>query len=104
MAVFRYSNPPVIYWGRQSLGDQLPSELRRLGSRGPVIVTTKSLLEEARRLPLRPADSPVTVVISQHAPMREIELAIHDAEEADVDGVVSFGGGSPIDAAKILAV
>jgi maleylacetate reductase len=103
MPVFRYSNPPVIYWGRRSLS-HLASELHRMGSRGPVIVTTRSLVEEARRLPLGFSDSPVTVVVSQHAPLREVESAIHDAEEADVDGVVSFGGGSPIDAAKILAV
>ena len=104
MPAFQFANPPVIHWGANSL-EQLAAELKRLHTRGPVIVTTRSLMDEARRLPLRPAaDSPVTVLISQHAPLQEIESAIHDAEGADVDGVVSFGGGSPIDAAKILAV
>jgi len=103
MPVFQYSNPHVILWGPKSVG-QLATELNRLHVRGPVVVTTRSLADKARRLPLAPADSPVTVIISQHAPLREVESAIQAAEEADVDGVVSYGGGSPIDAAKILAV
>jgi maleylacetate reductase len=103
MPVFQYSNPPVIHWGRKSLG-QVASELTRLEVNGPVVVTTRSLVERARSLPLSPASSPVMVTISQHAPMPEIEAAIHEADKAGVDGVVSFGGGSAIDAGKILAV
>ena len=104
MPEFQYANPPVIHWGAGSL-EHLGAELKRLHTKGPVIVTTRSLVEKVLRLPLRPAaNSPVTVVISQHAPLHEIESAIHDAEEADADGVVSFGGGSPIDGAKILAL
>jgi alcohol dehydrogenase class IV len=36
--------------------------------------------------------------------MTQVEAAIRTAGDAEVDGVVSFGGGSPIDAAKMLAV
>jgi len=43
-------------------------------------------------------------VISQHAPMTEIEAAVEHATEVGVDGLVSFGGGSAIDAAKMIAV
>ena len=102
MPAFRYSNPPVIYWGRGSLA-HLASELERLGTHWPVIVTTKSLVESSKRLHQVRA-APLTVTIGQHAPMGQIESAIHDADQTDVDGVVSFGGGSPIDAAKILAL
>src|SRR5207249_6409993 len=42
--------------------------------------------------------------IAQHAPIDQVERAIKDAREAGVDGVVSFGGGSPIDAAKMVAL
>jgi maleylacetate reductase len=46
----------------------------------------------------------MTAVIGQHAPMGQVDAAFRQAAEADVDAVVSFGGGSPIDAAKMLAV
>jgi alcohol dehydrogenase class IV len=36
--------------------------------------------------------------------MAQVESCIRTADDAQADGVVSFGGGSPIDAAKMLAV
>jgi alcohol dehydrogenase class IV len=114
MAVFHYSNPAVIHWGAGSLA-RLRDELDRLRARRVVIVTTRSLLTARSpdsgeglitdlRQAMGDASSPVTVQISQHAPLAEVETAIDRAAEAKVDGVVSFGGGSPIDAAKIVAV
>src|SRR5207245_7065906 len=46
----------------------------------------------------------VTIVISQHAPMSQIDAGVEEASSAGADGVVSFGGGSAIDAAKIVSV
>jgi alcohol dehydrogenase class IV len=46
----------------------------------------------------------VTVVVSQHAPMTQVETCFRAADDAQVDGLVSFGGGSSIDTAKMLAV
>ena len=102
MPEFKYANPPVIFWGPKSV-DRLASELDRLGSRLPVLVTTRSLVEAAKRLPFTNAP-PATVVIGQHAPAQQVESAYHAALEANADGVVSFGGGSPIDGGKMLAV
>jgi len=102
MPVFHYSNPPEIYWGAGSVA-HLTDELKRLGSKWPAVVTTRSLIDSVARLPLH-TRGPVTAVIGQHSPIREVETAFHQADEADADGVVSFGGGSPIDAAKILAM
>ena len=98
MPVFRYSNPTVIHWGAGSLRE-LPEELDRLGARRLAVVTTRSLSGVAL-----PAAASLTVTIGQHAPIAQIEDAIGRARAAGVAGVVSFGGGSPIDAAKILAV
>jgi maleylacetate reductase len=78
-------------------------------------VTTRSLLKArsavsgaeliARlREAMSGATSPVTFQIGQHAPLGEVEAAIIRAAEAGIDGVVSFGGGSSIDAAKMIAV
>ena len=98
MPAFRYSNPPVIYWGAGSLGE-LRGELERLGIKRPALVTTRSLMKA--QLPVEPA---ITTVIGQHAPVAQVDAAADAAREAQADGVVSFGGGSPIDAAKIVAL
>jgi len=114
MAVFRYSNPPVIHWGAGSLA-RLGEELERLEAKRVAIVTTRSLLTARSavsgaeligglREAMAGATSPVTFQIGQHAPLAEVEAAIARAADAGVDGVVSFGGGSPIDAAKMVAV
>jgi maleylacetate reductase len=87
----------------------LGEELARLGARSLALVTTRSLVAEERLLSvvhgaLGDARLAVTVVAGQHAPMAQVDAAVHKADEADVDGVVSFGGGSSIDTAKMLAV
>jgi 3-oxoacid CoA-transferase len=106
--VFNYSNPRVIHWGPGSL-TQLAPELKRLQANRIALITTRSLLAEERlvarvRSSLGEAEAPATDVISQHAPMSEIEAALEHATDAGVDGLVSFGGGSAIDAAKVIAV
>jgi len=114
MAVFRYSNPPVIHCGAGSLA-RLGEELERLEAKRVAIVTTRSLITARSALSgaeligrlreaMGGATSPVTFQIGQHAPLAEVEAAIARAADAGVDGVVSFGGGSPIDAAKMVAV
>ncbi len=106
--LFTYSNPRVIHWGPGSVS-VLGEELARLDAHSLALVTTRSLVAEERLLSvvhsaLGDARLAVTVVIGQHAPMAEVDAAMRKVDEAQVDGVVSFGGGSPIDAAKMLAV
>jgi len=106
--VFSYSNPRVIHWGPGSLA-QLAPELKRLQTNRVALVTNRSLLAEGKlvarvRGALGDAQAPATEVISQHAPLTEVEAAVEHANEAGVDGLVSFGGGSAIDAAKMVAV
>ena len=98
MPTFKYANPPLIHWGAGSV-QALAGELERVGVKRAALVTTKSLL--GATLPIGPR---MTATISQHAPIGEVEEAVKDARAAGVDGVVSFGGGSPIDAAKIVAL
>jgi alcohol dehydrogenase class IV len=50
------------------------------------------------------AEVAVTVVVTQHSPIAQVNDAIERAAGAHVDGIVSFGGGSSIDAAKMIAV
>jgi len=107
-AVFNYSNPRVIHWGPGSLA-QLAPELKRLQANRVALVTTRSLLAEGKlvnrvRGALGEAGAPATELIGQHAPMSEVDAAVEHATEAGIDGLVSFGGGSAIDAAKMVAV
>ncbi|MEO8745323.1 MAG: iron-containing alcohol dehydrogenase [Candidatus Dormiibacterota bacterium] len=106
--VFSYSNPRVIHWGPGSLS-ALAAELSRLKARRIGVVTTRSLVSEERLLAqvhraLGEARAAVTVVVSQHAPLVQVDAAIEQAAQAEIDGVVSFGGGSSVDSAKMLAV
>jgi alcohol dehydrogenase class IV len=106
--LFAYSNPRAIHWGPGSLF-ALSEELARLEAHRIALVTTRSLVAERRLLSvvqhaLGDARVAVTVVVSQHAPMTQVEACFRTADDAQVDGIVSFGGGSPIDAGKMLAV
>jgi maleylacetate reductase len=98
--VFRYANPPVIHWGPGSIA-QLGAEVERLEAARVALVTTRSLLSSLDRLGIDPT---VTLTIGQHAPMTQIREAAEDAGLAGANAIVSFGGGSPIDAAKIISV
>ncbi len=106
--LFAYSNPRLIHWGPGAVSS-LGEELARLEARRVALVTARSLVAEERLISvvqsaLGEARVAVTAVVGQHAPMAQVDAAIRAAGAAEVDGVVSFGGGSPIDAAKILAV
>jgi len=99
-ATFTYSNPRVIHWGAGSVA-QLRAEMERLEAPRVAVVTTRSLEPSLSRLPI----SPTTVIcISQHAPMTQIRAGAEDIGLAGVRAIVSFGGGSAIDAAKIISV
>ena len=95
MPTFTYANPSLIHWGAGSV-----EKLRELEGKSVVVVTTRSLRGSVDRLPLRPT---CTVVIGQHAPQADIDEAVRLIDDR-ADWVVSFGGGSPIDAAKIIAM
>jgi maleylacetate reductase len=106
--VFTYSNPQVIHWGPGSVS-ALAGELARLEATRIALVSTRSLIAEKRlvdivTLALGDARIAATVVVSQHAPMVEVDAALERGAEAGANGVVSFGGGSSIDAAKMIAV
>lgn len=107
MSVFTYSNPQVIRWGAGSIAE-LGGEIERLGGRRVALVTTRSVaaddvIQSRLRTALGACTPVVSVTIGQHAPIAEVERATSDVETAGADLLVSLGGGSPIDAAKIIA-
>jgi maleylacetate reductase len=98
--VFNFANPRVIHWGAGSVS-HLEPELKRLSIERIALVTTRSLLSSMDALQVTPV---ATAVIAQHAPMSQIDAGAEEAASAHADGIVSFGGGSAIDAAKIISV
>ena len=106
--VFRYANPPVVRWGPGSIAE-LAGELDRLAV-GPVaIVSTRSVAGDPALLD-RVRDSlggrAVTGVrvVRQHAPVADIDEAVAELADGRPEALVSVGGGSPIDAAKVIGV
>ena len=104
---FTYANPPTIRWGAGSTSE-LAGEVDRLGGRRVALITTRSIcsdtaLMERLAATLAPCPPVVTLPISQHAPLAQVERAAQEVSDAGADVVVSVGGGSPIDAAKLIA-
>ena len=97
---FTYSNPRAIHWGAGSVA-QLRVEVEKLEAPRVAVVTTRSLEPYVSQLPIFPT---TVICISQHAPMTEIRAGAEDIGLAGVRAIVSFGGGSAIDAAKIISV
>src|SRR6266487_4285294 len=86
---------------------KLEAELDRTGSQRPLVVTGQTIanktdlvsrLEKAAGRKL----AGVFSEIRQHAPESGIKQAAKAAEEARADSLISLGGGSPIDATKIV--
>jgi maleylacetate reductase len=105
---FAYANPAVIHWGPGCLTERLDGELERLGVRRAFLVTTRSVaanpaLADALRRRLGERLVGTYAAIGQHAPARSVAEAAAAARVAEPDVLLSFGGGSPIDAAKAVA-
>jgi alcohol dehydrogenase class IV len=104
---FTYANPPTIHWGSGSVG-RLADEVQKLARRRVFVVTTRSVANNPRlhgRLLELLGERYVGTFssIGQHAPAADVAAAVSEASQAGADLLVSFGGGSPIDAAKSVA-
>ncbi len=85
---------------------KLGQELDRRGVARAVVVTGKSLggveaclIRSPSALGARCAG--VFKGISQHVPMQSVRALTEELRRHEADAVVSFGGGSPIDASKV---
>jgi len=105
---FAYANPGTIHWGAGSLAAKLDHELNQHGLQRAFIVSTRSVSGQvALGGRLREVLGTRCVgefgAIGQHAPAAAVAAAVEEARAAEPDVLVSFGGGSPIDAAKSVA-
>jgi len=85
--------------------DSLPGELDRIGAQRVVIVTGRTLgastLLERVMAPIRNRCAAVFTGSRQHVPASSVAELVLLVRQRDADCVVSFGGGSPIDTAKL---
>jgi maleylacetate reductase len=105
---FTYTNPRVVHWGPGCVAERLEDELRRLGARRVFLITTRSVaanpaLADALQGRLGERFVGRYAEIGEHAPARSVAAAAAAAREARPDLLLSLGGGSPIDAAKVVA-
>lgn len=103
---FVYSNPTSISWGAGSLST-LAERMEQLDAHRVLLVSTRPVVEnaalwEAFRAAL-PSEPVAVSLIGQHAPVEDVRRAVAARSESGADIVVSLGGGSPIDAAKVVA-
>ena len=105
-----FTHPPierVVYGpGRVSA---LAEEVARLGARRVFVITGRTLAtktEIVRRVEglLGERHAGTFAEIGQHAPSEGVAEAVRQAREAGADALVSVGGGSPIDATKLIAL
>jgi alcohol dehydrogenase len=97
-----------VIFGQGSLA-RVPEEINRLGKKRAFVLTGKTLATQTdlvRRLETLLGDCWVGTYngCRQHVPSHTVDEAAGQAREAGADLIISFGGGSPIDAAKIVAL
>lgn len=104
---YRYVNPPVIHYGVGAV-QRLSVELERLGIQRLHLVSTASVINSPIIDYLR-ASTPLlrsasVSTVSGHVPIQQVFTAAREARAANVEAVVAFGGGSAMDAAKLVAL
>lgn len=101
---FNFTRLEKVIFGAGSIS-KLGRELDRRGLTRVVVVTGKSLgaskLLDQVTGALGPRCVAVFRGIAQHAPMATVRALTDELRRSNADAVVSFGGGSPIDASKV---
>lgn len=109
MSVFQFSTTSALVSGPGSI-EQLADICRRLEISNPLIVCDRGVVEAGLL-------SELEAVLASHAvpyhlfsdviadpPEHVIQAGLQTALDAEVDGVIGFGGGSSLDTAKLVAL
>jgi alcohol dehydrogenase class IV len=105
---FVYANPRTIHWGAGTLEARLEQELSQRRLERAFMISTRSvagkpaLMGRLRKI-LGGRFVGEFSGITQHAPASSVVAAVEAARAAQPDVLISFGGGSPIDATKAVA-
>lgn len=107
--ITRFSFPVSIIYGPGSIGE-LPGEFKELGVKKPLIVTdplmekTDSFKSILKVLDGKSIDYKVFSGVQPNPHDVDVENGVAVYKSADCDFIIGVGGGSPMDAAKALAV
>ena len=104
---FRFTRLENVQFGPGKIMT-LGQELDRRGLKRALIVTGKTLgasplLDRVKRA-LDHRLAGVFAGIQQHVPQRTLVAAVEEAKRVNADCLIGFGGGSPVDAAKLVAM
>ncbi len=104
---FRFTQLEKVLYGPGKLM-ALGRELERRGLKRALVITGKSLgaspLIDRVKVVLGGRCAGVFSGIQQHVPSKTLAAAVEEAKRAQADCLVGFGGGSPVDAAKLVAM
>jgi alcohol dehydrogenase class IV len=105
---YKFPQLEKVIFGAGSVA-RVTKEMERLGKERAFILTGKTLATKTdlvRKLETLLEDKWVGTYsgCQQHVPSSNITDATARAREARADLIISFGGGSPVDAAKIVAL
>ncbi len=104
---FRFTQLENVAYGPGKLM-AIGRELDRRGLKRALVITGKSLgaspLMERVKGALGDRLSGVFTGIQQHVPSKTLAAAVEEAKRVQADCLIGFGGGSPIDAAKLVAM
>ncbi len=102
--IYNYLPLERVYHGVDST-KKLPELLRELKARKALVITSKSVSRTKfyskllKRIPIPYSEF---IEVSQHSPMEEIEHATEMFRNHQCDVIISIGGGSVNDAAKVV--
>lgn len=107
--VVRFSFPTIIYYGPGSVR-RLPSYLKEAGMGRPLLVTDNGLpgtqaFDKVENV-LRKSGTPYALFsgVQPNPAIKDVEAALEVYRDGNCDGVIGLGGGSALDAAKVLPV
>jgi len=103
-----YTYLPIeqVQFGPGSIS-HLANTLGKIGSQRPFLITGKTIAEKTDLVHTIEKASGRSLAgvfhgIRQHAPVSDIKRATSEVQKAKADSLISLGGGSPIDATKIV--
>src|SRR5246127_3384267 len=104
---FRFTKLENVVFGPGKLM-AIGRELDRRGLKRALVITSKSLgaspLIEHVTSAVGERLAGVFTGIQQHGPSKTLMAAVEEAKRVNADCLIGFGGGSPIDAAKLVAM
>lgn len=109
MRPFIYTaNPARVVFGSGTI-KQLPDEVKRLGLKRPLVLSTPEQTGHASNVESLLKDAGIESAgqfngATMHTPLDVTEKALAFANERKVDGVIAIGGGSTIGLGKAIAL